>query len=137
MKLDRRLTLLAAALACAVMGAGEARGLVLCIGDAGHMAIEAAHDGDAACHCGDCPPCGTTAVAGFRCGQCGGCLDIPLSPRAGDRTAPNGRVVRDGAAPSLRNSDAHGAQTPVAGISGPGRAGVRDPALHRTPILRI
>ncbi len=129
--------MLSAALACAVVCAGGARGLVLCIGAGGHVAVEADHIDDTCGHCGDCPPPGAAALDASACGQCGGCLDIPLSLHDGNRAAPGGRDARHAAAPPAEHASARAAATPVEGMSGGDGGGLRGCPLQRTPILRI
>jgi hypothetical protein len=91
-----RNALLAASAACLLVGASDARDLVLCIGSAGHVAVEASHGEDAACDCGACGQCEAALESHPVKDACGACIDVPLALTGAGRTIPNVRSVQAG-----------------------------------------
>lgn len=92
-----RATVLVCALVVALSGVAPAQGLVLCIGEDGHVELETAYDGRCSAPC----PANGPDVAGLRIDVphepdscCGPCKDIPLfaHPPGVELTVPGRRL---------------------------------------------
>ncbi len=131
--------LLCALLACLMLGAGEMRGVVLCIGSDGHVAVEPAHGESPACPCGACGEIGD-ALASTEETPCGNCIDIPLSLCGADRIAVKMRAAAGGPenAPAWVSGDTGMPQAqPVHAGADARRSLPLDPSLLRSVVLRL